>query len=74
LDRITRERLLFDRTLHMNLKCPKCNSEKVIPIVYGLPTDDAFKAADEGKVVLGGCIVHDDRPFWHCSNCEYDWT
>jgi hypothetical protein len=30
-------------------KCPKCNSEKVIPILWGLPTEDARERAAMGK-------------------------
>lgn len=44
-------------------KCRKCNSNKhVIPIEYGLPTDEAMQNnTDENgnpKCIFGGCI-HD---------------
>jgi hypothetical protein len=66
----------------MNLKCPKCNSEKVIPIVYGPPpTEDmrerpstsSGQATARGKIKLGGCVIGDDPPLLHCSDCQHDW-
>ena len=54
-------------------KCPKCNSEKVIPILWGLPTEDAREDAGKGKIKLGGYVIGDDPPLLHCSDCEHDW-
>ena len=30
---------------------------RVVPIVYGLPTEEGFAAARRGEIVLGGCLV-----------------
>jgi hypothetical protein len=30
---------------------------RVVPIMYGLPTAEAFAAAERGEIELGGCIV-----------------
>jgi len=46
--------------------CPKNHSNKLIPIVYGLPGDKMVKAAKKGKIILGGCIVNDCSPKWYC--------
>lgn len=53
--------------------CPKCNSEQVFPIVYGLPDGDTFDAEGRGKVVLGGCVVTNHDPRWQCRACGHRW-
>lgn len=45
-------------------RCPACGSA-AIPIMFGLPAPAAVQAADDGKLVLGGCIVHGE--VWQCS-------
>jgi hypothetical protein len=32
--------------------CPECKEKEGVDIVYGYPTDEAFKSANEGKLVL----------------------
>lgn len=55
-------------------KCPKCNSEKIIPIVYGPPpTEEMRERAAKGEIMLWGCVVGDDPPFFHCSDCQHNW-
>ena len=47
----------------MNLKCPKCGSSNVCEILYGMPTGEAYKLAEQGKMILGGCVnIIDDLP------------
>lgn len=53
--------------------CPVCGSEDTVPIVYGLPTEETMEYARRGKVVLGGCIIHESSPAWHCNSCGYEW-
>ena len=50
--------------------CPKCKSEKVLRIVYGL-LDDPFALKD--NEYPGGCIVSNNDPDWHCENCDWEW-
>ena len=57
----------------MKTKCPKCNSEKVIPIVYGLPSYDLGEKELRGEVMLGGCLVSLESPKWYCKNCGNKW-
>ncbi|MCZ2804874.1 hypothetical protein O2W18_07175 [Modestobacter sp. VKM Ac-2983] len=38
-------------------------------MVYGLPDITATDLADEGKVILGGCMVGPDDPDWLCLPC-----
>ncbi|MGH7769929.1 MAG: hypothetical protein ACREQP_20970, partial [Candidatus Binatia bacterium] len=54
-------------------QCPQCGSEKVVRILYGLPTEAARDLSNKGKVALGGCLVDDRNPRWHCSDCDHDW-
>jgi hypothetical protein len=62
------------KNIKMDLKkCPKCNSNDVARIVYGLPTEEAFKEADKRKIVFGGCCIDDSCPKWHCNQCGHDW-
>ena len=53
--------------------CPKCNSINVIPIAYGLPGDEMIEDVFKGKIHLGGCIIEENNPDFHCNDCEYEW-
>ena len=53
--------------------CPKCKSGLAVPIVYGLLTPEAFKAAAEGEIIMGGLVMSDDDPRWECSACRHQW-
>jgi hypothetical protein len=46
--------------------CPRCGAGDLRPILYGLPTPQAFDAAARGQLVLGGCVVSDDGPTVAC--------
>lgn len=48
--------------------CPRCRSSNVIPILYGMPTSEAAEEKDKGLVKLGGCVVSDHDPQWHCKD------
>ena len=48
-------------------KCPTCKQMGTIrTIVYGMP----MGPVDESKFVLGGCIIDDDSPIYHCVGCD----
>ena len=53
--------------------CPRCGSNTVLPILYGLPAGEAVEEAKRGEIALGGCCISDDMPQWHCSECEHRW-
>lgn len=36
--------------------CPRCGGPS-IPVVYGLPDMELFRASDRGEVALGGCTI-----------------
>jgi hypothetical protein len=58
---------------HTTGTCPKCGARGAIPIIYGLPTDAAGRAAEAGEVFLGGCHVTPGMPDTHCGSCGHDW-
>ncbi len=54
-----------------NPQCPKCKSEEVVRIVYGLlPLEKAKELSAEGNI-LAGCMVNGDDPVWSCKACEH---
>ena len=47
--------------------CPVCKkNDGVIQILYGLPGEELFNEAEQGKVKLGGCVVTNFDPHWYC--------
>ncbi len=53
-------------------KCPQCGSPRIAMIMYGLPdfsSEKLKKDVEEGRIVLGGCIVRPDNPRWQCKGC-----
>ena len=53
------------------MKCPKCN-DKLIEIVYGLPTVEVMEKAENGEVFLGGCcIIGGSKTLrYYCKKCN----
>jgi hypothetical protein len=58
---------------HNPRKCPHCGSRNIVPIMYGLPTDEGMKSERRGDVHLGGCVVSGADPEKHCDECGRDW-
>lgn len=56
-------------------KCPQCGSTETTEIMYGYPSnmDAALKAAREGLISLGGCVIEEDSPRWRCRECGHGW-
>lgn len=54
-------------------KCPACGSTNTVKILYGMPTHEAFEAAERREIVLGGCCVSDTNPTRHCKDCGQDF-
>ena len=54
-------------------RCPLCDSDEVLPILYGLPGPEMVKEAEEGKIAIGGCIVDPDYPTSRCEKCGHEW-
>jgi hypothetical protein len=55
--------------------CPKCGAESPAWILYGLPafTPELKAKLKAGKIVLGGCLVEEGQPTWHCNACDHEW-
>ena len=56
------------------MKCPKCGSEEIIPIVYGYPTKELFDQSKKGEVIIGGCCIVGEVPNRHCKNCGEEFS
>ncbi|MEK6954599.1 MAG: hypothetical protein AABX01_06310 [Candidatus Micrarchaeota archaeon] len=54
------------------MKCPKCNSMEAVRIEYGMPDESMLKAAEEGKIIIGGCEREAYSPIWRCKKCGAD--
>lgn len=52
--------------------CPYCGG-KVLPIVYGEPSNELFDKAANGEVILGGCIVTENDPQKECAECGFQF-
>lgn len=54
--------------------CPNCGSDRVVRILYGMPTVEAQEKARRGELALGGCLapppgLHE----WECLACGHVW-
>ena len=54
-------------------RCPRCNSDEVIPIVYGVPAPDIIEESRAGRVALGGNVAWPEAPEWRCVVCGLEW-
>ena len=56
--------------------CPKCKSDRTVPILYGYPSHEAFEAEERGELILGGCEMIDGMPHedYGCLDCRYRWS
>ncbi|HLA12706.1 MAG TPA: hypothetical protein VJ023_19125 [Pyrinomonadaceae bacterium] len=51
--------------------CSNCGSKRIVTITYWMPdlSEELWRKVDEGKIVLGGCVVTDFDPKWQCVDC-----
>ena len=54
-------------------ECPRCTSRNVGRWEFGLAPSVPEEEIKSGRVHLGGCIVYEDAPQYHCNDCGYDW-
>ena len=56
------------------MRCPKCKSRNVRPILWGMPTYEAFTS---GKYYIGGCCEQtNEKGFvydYGCLDCDFKW-
>ena len=56
------------------MNCPKCSSkDSVVHIRYGMPGQEMQDNYYKGKIKLGGCMIDDSAPNYHCNECKYEW-
>jgi len=55
-------------------KCPFCDGDKTCSIFYGYPGDIEWylEAVAKGEII-GGCVISDNDPAWHCHECKKNW-
>tara|TARA_Y100000389_G_scaffold200938_1_gene242486 strand:- start:47 stop:1129 length:1083 start_codon:yes stop_codon:yes gene_type:complete len=56
------------------LTCPKCKSNMIINIVYGLPGQSLRQRAAKAKVSLGGCVIGHDSQDYKCKSCNFEFS
>lgn len=56
-------------------RCPNCGERSGRPIIRGMPTGEVCEASEDGTidVFIGGCIISEDDPKYHCSNCDTEF-
>ena len=54
-------------------RCPRCSSDEVLRVVYGLPSEEMIEESIAGRVLLGGCAVWPESPDWQCVACGHEW-
>lgn len=47
-------------------QCPKGHTDEIIPIAWGKPSKEGMAKADSGLIWLGGCIMTENSPSFHC--------
>ena len=58
--------------------CPECGA-MAIPILYGEPPEESFRAAKRGELALGGCCIETGEngratnPGWRCKACRHEF-
>lgn len=48
-------------------QCPRCSSERVVPVVYQSPSEEMLTAEKLGLIALGAAGETLDAPAWKCS-------
>ena len=58
-----------------SFRCPTCKSAHIARVLMGMPAFDKKleKDLEDGKVILGGCLVDDSEPDYYCNDCKHQW-
>lgn len=54
-------------------KCPECESDKTVVIIYGVPGHGLLENSQNGEFILGGCKTNPEAPRFHCKRCKNEW-
>jgi hypothetical protein len=58
-------------------KCPECGRVKGAELLYGMPSEEAWKFIDEGLLISMGCMPPEGgevRYDFHCTACGHDFN
>ncbi len=55
------------------VRCPKCNSAKIIPVIYGSASPALCKQESRGEVLLGHHMMINNPPKHYCCDCAQLW-
>jgi hypothetical protein len=58
----------------MKAACPKCDSEKVIPIIDGDPSNGILEKAARKGADRSGYLMRRNSPEYICLDCGTKWT
>jgi len=58
----------------MNPVCPKCDSERVIPIIGGVPSEERAEKAARKGVDRGSSTTRRNSLEYLCQDCGTQWT
>ena len=66
---------MMDQSEHKPGPCPKCGSTSIAEVEYGLmePSHELSESLRKKEIVLGGCVIEDNSPRWHCNSCEHQY-
>ena len=55
--------------------CPICGGNDIAQIIYGKPplTRQVLAGLESGRILSGGCLVHNGAPEWYCFSCRQDF-
>jgi hypothetical protein len=54
--------------------CPACGAPDPLPIIYGYPGLEMMEQSERGEISLGGCLIFENQPEWHCARCEHEFV
>ena len=62
-------------TRERKIPCPACGAKDIARFLFGLPMFSPELEAKLAKreLVLGGCVISEDNPKWHCNVCGHNW-
>ncbi len=53
--------------------CPVCGEKSGVNIMYGMPTEELWEAAERGEVAIGGCCLEIGGAERQCLKCDHTW-
>lgn len=60
------------RAMNDTARCPDC-AGRLVPIIWGMPSEKMLEMDDMGKIHLGGCVVLPNPANYHCRDCGHEF-